>query len=448
VTIQAGGKILLGSEKGKVTRLNITGYEIFCIYLVCFAIYVLVEESLLFLNLRHVDRMFVFSGGTPPTFFAQHIDAATYGKSVEYTKSRIRLSMLSTAYSSLLLLLFIACGWFGLLDSHVRAAIENPYIRGVVFVFLLNFIFNLLSLPFSLYSTFVIEERYGFNKMNFRTWLTDQVKIALVSLVLLAPLLFVLLYFMANAGVYWWLYAFLLVTTFQLFIFYVYPIWIAPLFNSFRPLQDESLLSDIHALCTKTGFPAGEVFVMDGSRRSAHANAYFTGFGRNKRIVLFDTLVNSLSRGQILSVLAHEIGHERLNHIKKSLVLSIALLLPTFWLLAVLMKYPAFYEAFGFSEASEYAALVIFSFAATPITYFAGPLFSIMSRRFEFQADRFAVDAVGGAEDLSSALLGMSKKSLSNLTPHPWYSFFHYSHPTLAERLPAMQKHRERSQSL
>jgi len=221
---------------------------------------------------------------------------------------------------------------------------------------------------------------------------------------------------------------------------YVYPVWIAPLFNKFTPLAEGALRDTIFAVAEKVGFKTSGIFVMDGSKRSSHGNAYFTGFGKNKRIVLFDTLIENLGDAGTVAVLAHEMGHQKKNHIKKLLCLSLLIMLVGFWILSLLINYLPFFEAFGFKQTSYHGALIIFSFAAAPVTYFLSPLISVLSRRFEYQADRFAVAATGNGTDLTEALLALSKKNLSNLTPHPWFSFFHYSHPTLHERLRAIQK--------
>jgi STE24 endopeptidase len=244
---------------------------------------------------------------------------------------------------------------------------------------------------------------------------------------------------MGATGSYWWLYAFAFLATVQLLLMYLYPVFIAPLFNTFTPLEEGSLKDQIFSLAEKIGFKTSGIFIMDGSKRSSHGNAYFTGFGAIKRIVLFDTLIENLSEPQAISVLAHEMGHERKGHIKKTLVISLITTCLGFWVLSLFINYQPFYQAFGFPTKSYHAALVIFAFASSPITYFLSPLFSLLSRKHEYEADRFAIDAVGGCDDLCEALLSLSKNSLSNLTPHPWYSFFHYSHPTLTERLQAMR---------
>jgi STE24 endopeptidase len=267
----------------------------------------------------------------------------------------------------------------------------------------------------------------------------DLVKGTLVSVVITTPLLLLLFWFIDAAGPLWWVYAFAAVALLQLVLFYLYPVLISPIFNKFTPLPGGPLRTAIAALAERTGFRTSGIFVMDGSKRSSHANAYFTGFGRNKRIVLFDTLVNSLGVDETSAVLAHEIGHEKRNHIKKGIAFSFAILFVGFYLLGVMLHYPEFYAAFGFTRPSSHAALVIFMFASSPVMFFLSPLVSLLSRKHEYEADAFASDVVGTWKPLGTALLSLHKASLSNFTPHPLYSFFHYSHPTLAERLGALE---------
>ncbi len=398
-----------------------------------------IELILDVLNIRYVQHR----SSEVPEFFGDYIDEETYTKSTLYTLTKAKFGIFHFLYGIALLLAFVLLDWFGVLDSWVRGFEFGMEVTGIVYFLVLSLLFSLLDIPFTLYSTFVIEERFGFNKMTFSLWLKDFIKGLLLSAVILSPVLYGLFWFMDSAGELWWLYAFCFIAVIQLVLMYLFPVFIAPLFNKFTPLEEGSLKAKIYALAEKIGFATSGIFVMDGSKRSSHGNAYFTGFGKNKRIVLFDTLLENLSEPQALAVLAHEMGHEQKGHVKKMLLLSLVTMCIGFWILSLCVDYLPFYEAFGFKEESYYAALVIFSFASSPFTYFLSPLFSIFSRKHEYEADRFAVDAVGGSKDLSDALLALSKKSLSNLTPHPWYSFFHYSHPTLYERIKAMQAYGE-----
>jgi len=259
-----------------------------------------------------------------------------------------------------------------------------------------------------------------------------------LSAVIGFPVLLGLFWFMDRAGKLWWIWAFCGLSAFQLVVNVLFPVLIAPLFNKFTPLPEGSLKEKILSLADKLRFRTKGIFLMDGSRRSRHSNAYITGLGRYKRIVLFDTLVNTSTEEEIASVLAHEIGHGKRNHLKKSLALSVALSLAGFWILSLLLPYEPLYSAFSFAQPSRQAILVILVLCAGPFTFFLTPLFSAWSRKHEHEADRFAVEAVGTAAGLKTALLRLARDNLSNLTPHPLYSFYHYSHPTLAERIAAL----------
>ncbi|MCL4150751.1 UNVERIFIED_CONTAM: hypothetical protein GTU68_006487 [Idotea baltica] len=275
--------------------------------------------------------------------------------------------------------------------------------------------------------------------MTVKLWFFDLIKSLLLSAVFLIPLLCALFYFMKNSGEYWWLYAFLIVAGFQILLLLIFPVFIAPLFNKFEPLKDQALSEKIFALANKLEFESSGIYQMDGSKRSAHANAYFSGFGKSRRIVLFDTLIEKLSSPQILSVLAHEIGHAKKKHIVKSIGYAMGLLLIAFYVLSLLINYPDFFKAFGINNPSSYSLLILFNIAFEPIMFFVSPLSSIFSRKNEYEADEYAVNAMGSSKPLEEALAMLSKSSLSNLSPHWLYSFFHYSHPTLIERINAMR---------
>lgn len=407
------------------------------VYLLLFVLSVGWDVILSVLNMRHVQK----HAACVPVHFRDVVDEETYRKSQHYTLVKGKFGLFSSLVSSGLVLLFVLSGWFGELDRLVGAFEFGMYTHGVLYLLLLSLVFAVVDLPFGWYSQFVIEERFGFNKMTLGLWVADMIKGTLLSVVLMVPLLLGLFWFMEVSGEYWWLYAFSFVAGFQLLLLFLYPTLIAPLFNKFQPLPEGKLRDDIFALAESIGFKTSGIFLMDGSKRSAHGNAYFTGFGGNKRIVLFDTLVGSLKEQETVAVLAHEMGHEKKHHIKKSIVLSMLLLLVGFWVLSLLLTYQPFFEAFGFQAPSYHGALVLFAFASGPVTYFLSPLGAMLSRKHEYEADRFAVDAVGASKNLVSGLLSLSKKSLSNFTPHPLYSFFHYSHPTLAERIGAMEQY-------
>lgn len=404
-------------------------------FLILLTFYVAVELFLLQLNLKYVRAR----RAAVPEFFADFIDQATYQRSVDYTLSKGNFARVELIFSGLLLLLVLLTGFFGIADRHIARLNLGTYWHGVVFVLGLSLLSSIIESPLSLYKTFVIEERFGFNKMTLKLWFLDFLKGFALSVVLLTPLLLAVFWFMDRAGTYWWIYAFCMIAGFQLLLLFLYPVFIAPIFNKFEALPEGELRNRVFTLSEKLDFPVKELRLMDGSKRSGHGNAYFTGFGRNKRIVFFDTLIEALSIDQVVAVLAHEIGHQKLGHVKKGIMMSLAGLFLSLWVLSCLIDYEVFYLAFGFENPSSYAALVVFSFASGPLLFFLSPLFSMLSRRHEYQADAFAINAVGESESLETALLTLSKKSLGNLTPHPWYSFFHYSHPTLYERILAMR---------
>jgi STE24 endopeptidase len=390
--------------------------------------------ALAILNLRHVRR---HATEIPPAF-AGTVDPGTRARSVAYTLERGKFGVLASLVSASLVAAAVSTGFLGLLDDACARLPLGPSLVGASFVLAASICSWLANLPFSLYATFSIEARFGFNRTTPKTFALDTLKGLALSLLIGLPVLLGLFWFMDRAGALWWVWAFLALTAFELVMNLLYPLVIAPLFNRFTPLAEGALRDRILDLSRRLAFRTKGIFVMDASRRSRHGNAYFTGLGPVKRVVLFDTLVGTMSEEEILAVLAHEIGHERRHHVRKSLALSIALGLAGFWVLSLLVPWTPLYEAFGFGRASSHAILVVLSIAAGPFTFPFRPLASLWSRRHEYEADRFAVDGMGGAQGMISALLRLSKDNLTNLTPHPWYSFYHYSHPTTAERVAAL----------
>lgn len=424
-----------------MTDYLMNAQEILTLYLVLLAAQTGFSVYLAIQNMRYTSAR----AGQVPEFFKASIDKETYHKSVEYTLAKARFGVFQTICGALFLTALICSGAFGTLDQFTSTWTSGPYAHGIAFVILLSLIFSLFSAPFGAYSTFVIEERFGFNQQTLTLWLKDLIKSLLLSMFILIPLLAGLFWFMDRAGSYWWIYAFVFVAGFQILLTIVYPIWIAPLFNKFKPIDEGTLKAKLLDLAESAGFCVKGIYVMDGSRRSSHANAYFTGLAGSKRIVLFDTLISALSEAETAAVLAHEIGHEKRGHIVKGLLLSLVFLLAGLWLISLLLNFAPLFSAFGFQSASLHAAVVIFAFASEPVAFFLGPFASSIQRAFEYEADRFAVDLTGSWSDLSTALLTLSKRSLSNLTPHPLYSFFYYSHPTLFERCEAMRKYAEQN---
>jgi len=414
------------------------------------------------LNYRSVKA----GGGRVPPGFEGRVSPGEASKAGAYTLARIRFSLLAEPVTTAVTVLAAALGFFGLLDGAVRGWLRSEFWGAAVFLGSLAALSALLSLPFSVYSTFGLEKRYGFNTSTFGTWALDRVKATAVSLAIGLPLLWLFLAFMNAAGALWWLWASAAFSALNVVLSLLYPLVIAPLFNKFTLLPEGSLADSIRALAGRAGFRMSGIFVMDGSKRSRHSNAYFTGLGRAKRIVLYDTLVSAMREDEILAVLAHEIGHEKRKHILKRTAVSVAFSFAGFYVLSLLARWPELYAAFGFvREGAAYptkeALLLLFGLISGPATFFLTPVFSAWSRRHEYEADRFAAQAAApgparkastdgenpsagpsGAESLSSALIRLNNDNASNLWPHPLYSFWYYSHPTLPERLRALRRDR------
>lgn len=406
---------------------------ILILFLSLFFLELIWEQFLLWLNLRHARSC----KDNPPELAVEIWGRQDYQRAVDYSRSKTYLAVISSLVGSGLVLLLVSSGWLGTLESWVSSLAVGPILQGILYVYLISLIFGVVSLPTTIYAQFVIEARYGFNRMTWKLFILDGLKSLLVSLVLMTPLL-ALLFVLIRAGTLWWLWGFILFTAFQLVMIVLYPKVIAPLFNKFTPLEEGSLKEKVQALADHLGFKTRGIFVMDGSKRSRHSNAYFSGLGRVKRIVLFDTLIRSLAEDQVAGVLAHEIGHEKLGHILKRLALSVSSGLLGFWLVSLLLNYSPFFEAFNFSGPSPQAVLVLVMFVSGPFTFYLKPLFSWWSRRHEYQADHFVKSRTRYGKAFQTALKRLSKDNLSNPVPHPLYSFYHYSHPTTLERIRAL----------
>ncbi|MBT3275709.1 MAG: M48 family metallopeptidase [Spirochaetales bacterium] len=404
---------------------------ILTLYLVFFGVEFFFAQILTRLNIGFIKK----SRGSVPKIFADFFDDDTYRKSVDYSLEKSRFGVVGSAISAIVLLVVVLTGFLGTMDMWINTVRLSQPLRGILFVGAVSMLFHILSLPVSIYTQFVIEEKHGFNKMTPKTFVVDQLKGMLLSVALGVPVLLGLFWFVRSAGQLWWIYAFAALAVFQLVLSVIYPVLIAPLFNKFTPLDEGSLKIKIEDLAQTLSFGTRGIFVMDGSRRSGHSNAYFTGFGRMKRIVLFDTLLSQLDEEQILAVLAHEIGHQKKKHILQRLGVSLAMTAAAFWLISILLESKALFTAFGFEQMSTHGLLVILSFCSGPFTFMLTPLFTMWSRHHEYQADRFAAESIGRSAEMKTALLTLGRDNLSNLTPHPLYSFFHYSHPTLAERI-------------
>jgi STE24 endopeptidase len=369
-----------------------------------------------------------------PPAFSSRVALDEHHKAADYTVTNIRFGIIQLVYGSVLLLAWTLGGGLDWLDQSWRSFGFGPLSTGVGFMLSAMLIMGLLDLPFDLYHTFVIEERFGFNRTTPGVFVTDLVKQVLLMLAIGAPMLAVALWIMGVSGDLWWLYVWLVWMGFTLVMFWAYPAVIAPLFNKFSPLENETLEARIQALLDKCGFRSKGIFVMDGSKRSGHGNAYFTGFGRNKRIVFFDTLVDSLEPEEIEAVLAHELGHFKLKHIQKRLASMAALSLAGLALLGWLAGQGWFYSGLGVSLPSDYMALMLFMMAAPVFTFFLHPLLARLSRKHEFEADAYAVTQSSG-HDLVTALVKMYRENASTLTPDPLYSAFHDSHPPAPVRI-------------
>lgn len=410
-------------------------------FLALFTIEFIVEFTLNELNMRYVRPRRSARG--VPDIFRGKIDSSEFDKSVEYTLAKGRFQRWAEVCSRLALLAVLLTGLLPSLDAFAADLADRffpvAHARGIIFCLAVGAIFSLAALPADLYATFGLEARFGFNKTTVELYAADKFKGLMLGLLIGIPLLFVVLRLMETTGRYWWIWGFLFVCGFELLMIVVHPTLIAPLFNKFEPLKDGELRDRILRLAEQVGFHTSGIYAMDGSRRSAHSNAYFTGIGKAKRIVLFDTLVEQMTIDQGLAVLAHEMGHYKMKHIRRMLAVQTIFLFVGFFVLSLLVEYPPLFSAFGL-RPSSHGALVLFSLLSGAATFYLGPLMNLLSRKHEYEADRFAVVTLGNAKPMEKALQNLTVKNLSNLTPHPWYSFYHYSHPTPVERIEAIRQ--------
>mgnify|MGYP001818164784 FL=1 len=373
-----------------------------------------------------------------PDAFSDQIDLATHRKAADYTIARTRLGLITGLYSAAILLMFTLGGGLQFLDDLSRQWLENPLMTGVLFIVLTIFIGAVLELPFALYKTFGLEARFGFNKTTAALYITDLIKQTLLFLVIGVPLLFTALWLMQVSGRFWWLYLWLVWMAFNLLAMVIYPIWIAPLFNKFETLEDEAVSNSVTELMKRTGFKVQGLFVVDGSRRSAHSNAYFTGLGKSKRVVFFDTLLDTLSADEIVAVLAHELGHFKRRHIIKRISVFFLISLVALALLGGLMQQQWFYQGLGMTTPSNHAALMLFMMVGPVFMFFVHPISSWFSRKHEFEADDYARENAN-ANDLITALLKLYRDNANTLTPDPIHSAFYDSHPPASIRIKHLQ---------
>ncbi|BCX54516.1 MULTISPECIES: M48 family metallopeptidase [Comamonas] len=395
---------------------------------------------------RQVRHVATHRDAVPPAF-AHRISLSAHQKAADYTLAKARVSLIDITLSATVLLCWTLLGGLDWLNRWLLEFISPGLWQQLALLASFAVISALIELPLSLYQTFRLEQRFGFNQMTPGLWLADLLKSTLVGAIIGLPLAALILWLMGSTGPLWWLWAWGAWTAFNLLLMWIFPSFIAPLFNKFEPLADESLKSRVTRLMERCGFAAKGLFVMDGSRRSAHANAYFTGFGNSKRVVFFDTLLRQLSPGEVEAVLAHELGHFKHKHISKRMVLMFGVSLLGFALLGWLSQQLWFYTGLGVSvllgpnidvaAENNALALLLFMLAVPVFSFFVTPLMSAMSRRDEFEADAYAMQQADGAQ-LASALLKLYEDNASTLTPDPWYVSFYYSHPPAVDRLARM----------
>jgi STE24 endopeptidase len=365
-------------------------------------------------------------------------DEEEYRKTQLYQKDNNRLSFWSSSFNLLVILIMISAGGFAFIDSVASVISIHPVIISLVFFGIIGFASDLINIPFSVYDTFVIEKKYGFNTMNIRTFITDHFKSWFLALLIGTPVLGLITWFYYKTGKNFWLYAWGLITLFSVFINLFYSELIVPLFNKQTPLKEGSLRVQIETFAKRTGFKLKNIFIIDGSKRSTKANAYFSGFGPKKRIVLYDTLQKELSEDEIVAVLAHEIGHYKKKHVLQSLFSSVILTGLMLFLFSLVVNNPMLSKAIGSTNTSFHLGLIVFGILYSPLSLLIGLLTNYLSRKNEFEADRFVLENFK-PEVLADALKKLSVKNLSNMMPHPVYVFFHYSHPPLLSRLEKLE---------
>ena len=370
-----------------------------------------------------------------PEEFIDVFDKEAYAKSQEYLKHSTVFSLVSAAVELAVLLVFWFAGGFNYLDLLVRDFGFSSLVTGIAYIGILLLLQGLLSLPFDIYQTFVLEGKFGFNKTSPATFLLDKLKGMLLGVILGVPVLVALFWFFDNTGAFAWVWAWALVSLFSLVLQYVAPTLIMPLFNKFTPLEDGELKSSIMEYAHSVRFPLSGIFVIDGSKRSSKANAFFTGFGRQKRIALFDTLVENHTVKELVAVLAHEIGHYKKKHVITAMVLSVVNMGVVFYLLSLFLNNRDLFDAFYMENLSIYASFLFFSLLYTPVEFILSIFLQFLSRRHEYQADRYAVETYSNGSSITDALKKLSRTNLSNLTPHPFYVFLNYSHPPLLARI-------------
>lgn len=389
-----------------------------------------------YLNLSHLKKF----GTTIPKEFEGEIDPTLLSKTRDYTVENIQFGFVTSLFNTLFVLLFLFGGVLNVYNSWIASVNLSFIVSGLLFFLILIYADTALTLPFSLYSTFKIEKKFGFSNMTPGLWIADFAKSILISTILAGLLMSAGLYLVQKSPNSWWLWVWGFFLIFSIFIMYISPYVIEPLFNKFTPLDDETLEAGIHDMMKKVGIKVSRVFKMDASKRTKHTNAYFTGIGKVKRIVLYDTLLEKMDNDEILSVLAHEVGHWKKKHILKRLVVTEVVALVTLYLAFRLLESDFLLTLFNINEVTFFAKIVILGFLGSIATFPFSPLFNSISRKHENEADRYAFDLTGNTKSLKSALVKLSKDNLSNLYPHPIYVSFHYSHPPILQRIKNLEE--------
>ena len=371
---------------------------------------------------------------TVPDAFSEQISIEQHQKAADYTRAKLQVNKIELIYGAILLLGWTLGGGLELMDTFVRTYAYSEIITGLGVIFGIMLISAIIDLPFTLYRTFKIEQRFGFNRMTVIQFIKDMLIQTILTLVLAVPLVGGILWLMQDASPLWWVYVWAVLLSFGLLISWIFPTFIAPLFNKFTPLENEELRKRITSLMDRCGFASNGIFVMDGSKRSSHGNAYFTGLGKNKRIVFFDTLLETLDANEVEAVLAHELGHFKHHHVRKGLILNAIITLVGLAILAWLIKQDAFYSALGVSHASTYMALILFSMVMPLFSIYLTPIMSYLSRKHEFEADDFAAEQ-SQPQTLIKALVKLYRDNANTLTPDSLYSAFHDSHPPAPVRV-------------
>jgi len=404
--------------------------------LLIYIFFLTVSLWLKWLNIKHLKER----GNQIPEEFGNAIDLDTLRKTISYTVETSRLSVISSLLNNVFVIAFLFGGLVAIYDGWIGSLSDSFVLRGVLFVLGLLYLEIIVSIPFSLYKNFNIENRYGFNTMTGRLWLSDLAKSCIISTILLTIVVASALYLVSISPEWWWLWVWLVFLLFSIFLMYISPYVIEPLFFKFEPVQSEGLEDEIRVLVEKAGLKVDNVFQVDASKRSKHSNAYFSGIGRVKRIVLFDTLLESMSRSEILAVLAHEVGHWKKKHVLKRIVLTEMVALGAFFLAFKLLAWDGLPGVVGLHQGSFYVRFIILGFLGSLLMFPLTPALSFLSRRHEWQADSFACRLTGRPLDLAAALIKLSKENLANLHPHPLYAAFYYSHPPVVERVRRLQE--------